>query len=153
MISNPHPSIPWMETAYSLIGTKETPGARNTQEIMKWAQVTEVTKSYSGDSVAWCGLFVAFCMADNGLPIVNTPLWAKSWNEYGTSLSVPSFGSIMVFTREGGGGHVGFYVGQDSTSYHILGGNQQDAVNIEYHTRTTCIGHRWPPAMEKFLLK
>lgn len=146
----PQTTLPWMQSAYSLIGTKETPGPRSTQEIMDWAKVTEVTETYSGDNVAWCGLFVAFCMADNGLPIIDTPLWAKSWNSYGTSLIVPQFGAIMVFTREGGG-HVGFYVDEDSESYHILGGNQTDSVNVEHHSKPTCIGHRWPPGMEKFL--
>jgi hypothetical protein len=33
------------------------------------------------------------------------------------------------FTRNGGG-HVGFYVGEDSTSYHVLGGNQGDKVSV-----------------------
>jgi uncharacterized protein (TIGR02594 family) len=150
MVSNPRPELPWLETAFSLIGTKETPGFRNTTEIMDWSKVTEVTKNYSGDNVAWCGLFVAFCMADNGLPIIDTPLWAKSWNSYGTSLSKPQVGAIMVFTRNSGG-HVAFYLGETSDSYIILGGNQSDAVNIEHHSKSTCIGHRWPPGMEKFL--
>jgi len=38
-------------------------------------------------------------------------------------------GDILVFSRKGGG-HVGFYVAEDATAYHVLGGNQSDSVSI-----------------------
>ena len=34
-----------------------------------------------------------------------------------------------VFKRDGGG-HVGIYVGEDKTHYHIIGGNQGNEVSI-----------------------
>jgi len=153
MIANPHPRIPWMDTAYAMKGTEATPGPHDNQKIMDWAKITEVTKDYTGDNIAWCGLFVAFCMAQNGLPIVDTPLWAKSWNNYGTKLTHPQFGCIMIFTRNGGG-HVGFYVSNASEdSYYILGGNQSSnhQVTIGEHSKSSLIGMRWPPGMDKFL--
>jgi hypothetical protein len=36
---------------------------------------------------------------------------------------------VLVFERAGGG-HVGMYVGEDAGAYHVLGGNQGDAVSI-----------------------
>ena len=38
-------------------------------------------------------------------------------------------GHILTFTRNGGG-HVGIYVGEDTTCYHVLGGNQSNQVNV-----------------------
>jgi hypothetical protein len=38
-------------------------------------------------------------------------------------------GDILTFKRNGGG-HVGFYVGEDKTHYHVLGGNQSNQVNV-----------------------
>jgi hypothetical protein len=38
-------------------------------------------------------------------------------------------GDVLTFKRDGGG-HVGIYVGEDRTHYHIIGGNQGNEVNI-----------------------
>jgi len=52
-------------------------------------------------------------------------------------------GAVLVFERPGGG-HVGFYVGEDATAYHVLGGNQGDAVTIARIAKDRCIARRWP---------
>lgn len=49
----------------------------------------------------------------------------------------------MVFDRAGGG-HVAFYVGEDATHYHVLGGNQSDSVNVMRIAKDRCIARRWP---------
>lgn len=153
MIKNPKPRIPWMNTAYSLIGTEAIRTSKSNQDILNWAKVAELDKEYTNDTIAWCGLFVSYCMAENGLPITDSPLWAKSWNNYGKKLTHPEFGCIMVFTRNGGG-HVAFYVGEGSPGqYRVLGGNQSSnhEVTIGDHSKSTLIGMRWPPGMDKFL--
>jgi len=150
---NPKPRIPWMNTAYSLIGTQAKRTDMSNRKIMEWAKIAQLDNEYTNDRIAWCGLFVSFCMADNGLPIVESPLWAKSWNTYGKKLSTPEFGAILIFTRNGGG-HVSFYVGEGPPGYFkILGGNQAAGheVCIENHSASSLIGVRWPPGMEKFL--
>jgi hypothetical protein len=38
-------------------------------------------------------------------------------------------GDILTFKRNAGG-HVGFYVGEDATAYHVLGGNQSNQVSV-----------------------
>jgi len=150
MPTNPHPRIPWMATAFDLIGTKEAPGTRNTQEILDWATIAGI--DYEADATPWCGLFVSFCLVDNGIPVVDQPLWALSWKSYGLRLTEPAFGCIMVFKRSGGG-HVGFAVGEDDTSFRILGGNQSDQVMIKSYPKSRWVGCRWPTGMEKFIVK
>jgi len=56
---------------------------------------------------------------------------AKAWSDYGSLLRRDRVapGAILVFDRAGGG-HVGFYVGEDTGHYYVLGGNQGNAVNI-----------------------
>ena len=49
----------------------------------------------------------------------------------------------MVFSRTGGG-HVGFYVGEDKDAYHILGGNQSDMVSIARVAKDRHVATRWP---------
>jgi hypothetical protein len=52
-----------------------------------------------------------------------------NWNKFGNVAQVPMLGDVLTFTRNGGG-HVGIYVGEDTTCYHVLGGNQNNQVNV-----------------------
>ena len=135
---------PWMKIAYSLNGTTEFAGKSNNSKIIGWAKKVGgwIASFYKEDSIPWCGLFVAHCMKEAGFPVKQDALSALSWEKYERSCE-PCLGAIMVFRRPGGG-HVGFYVAEDSEAYHILGGNQGDKVSIarvakDRHTET-----RWP---------
>jgi hypothetical protein len=39
---------------------------------------------------------------------------------------------------------VGFYHREDSTAYHVLGGNQSNAVNVARLDKGRLLGARWP---------
>lgn len=97
------------------------------------------------DDTPWCGTFCAAVMHEAGLPYPREYPRAKSWADYGANLRTTHLapGSILVFSRNGGG-HVGFYVGEDATAYHVLGGNQGNAVNIMRIAKARCIATRWP---------
>ena len=112
-----------------LIGTKEKIGESSNPIILEWADECDI--SYSDDSIPWCGLFMAVVAKRSGWDVVNSPLWAKSWANFGQHVADGDamFGDILVFTRNGGG-HVGLYVAEDETAFHVLGGNQSDSVNI-----------------------
>ena len=56
-------------------------------------------------------------------------LWALSWSAFGAKSPTASLGDVLVFVRNGGG-HVGLYVGEDASAFHVLGGNQSDQVCI-----------------------
>lgn len=136
---------PWMNTANSLVGTKEYPGAPSNPKIMQWAAKVGryMGINYDGDHVPWCGLFTAYCMVENGIIPPSIAVRASVWSTWGVPLSKPAFGAIMTFTRNGGG-HVGFYVSEDDTTYHILGGNQSDAVNVMKIAKNRLSAIRWP---------
>lgn len=137
--------LPWLDTAISLIGTQETPGNADNPRIIQWAKNIGgwVASYYKSDSIPWCGLFVGHCMAANGITPPKDMLSALAWNNYGTKLKEPMYGCIIVFKRQGGG-HVGFAVSQDATTYHVLGGNQSNSVNITRVAKERCVGWRWP---------
>ena len=117
--------------ALKLFGTVEVPGAANSPIIMGWADEVggAVDRAYSADSIPWCGLFAAVVAKRAGKALPASPLWALSWATFGTPSPQASLGDVLVFKRNGGG-HVGFYVGEDATAYHVLGGNQSDRVCI-----------------------
>ncbi len=138
----------WLIAARAKLGTRETPGPANSGTIMGWAKRlgTKVLGiAYNADSVPWCGVFVAACMQEAGLPTAPIAVRASAWSAYGQRLRFERLapGAILVFQRPGGG-HVGFYVGEDATSYHVLGGNQSDAVTIMRIAKDRCVAARWP---------
>ena len=140
-------TLPWLEAAYTLIGTQEQPGVGSNEAIVGWAEDLEIT-SYNDDDIPWCGLFVAHCvgsqMPEEVLP--NNPLGARQWESFGNEVA-PCLGSVMVFwrgSRDGWKGHVGFYWAEDDSAYHILGGNQSNSVNVTRVSKDRLLSARWP---------
>lgn len=138
----------WYQEASKWIGTKEIPGAKHSPTIMGWIKnlgSKALGITVTDDETPWCGTFVAYCMKTVGLPTAPVAVRASSWATYGRQLVSPRLGCILVFTRTGGG-HVGFYVGEDTTHYHVLGGNQSNSVNVTRvaKDRLSKGGMRWP---------
>ena len=96
---------------------------------MGWAEELGLKKVYTEDEIPWGGLFIAHCCHAAGLDVVERPLWALNWAKYGNKVDEPMLGDILTFKRNGGG-HVGIYVGEDATYYHVLGGNQNNSVSV-----------------------
>lgn len=126
-------------------GVIETPGIKSNPLIMGWAKETGLDRTYSDDSVPWCGLFAAVVAKRATWPVVASPLWARNWQHFGRAVKTEdaALGDVLVFVRDGGG-HVGFYVGEDATAFHVLGGNQSDAVTITRILKSRCIAVRRP---------
>jgi len=115
--------------AVKMIGTKEIVGPKHNPEILRWAKVVGLEKIYKQDEIPWCGLAIAYACHMAGVEVVKDPLWALNWAKYGEASPGPMLGDILTFKRDGGG-HVGIYVGEDNTAYHVLGGNQGNAMNV-----------------------
>lgn len=115
--------------AIELYGVTETVGPQHNPVIMGWAKEVGLDNVYKSDEIPWCGLYVAIVMHRAGRPVVQGPLWALNWNNFGVRVQVPMLGDVLTFTRKSGG-HVGFYVGEDETAYHVLGGNQGNKVCV-----------------------
>lgn len=131
--------------ALKLYGTKEIPGAQSNPLIMEWAKDVGIPGTvYTNDDTAWCGLFMAVVVKRSGREPVAQPLWARNWAQWGVSAPFAMLGDILVFSRQGGGGHVGVYVGEDANCFHVLGGNQSNMVNVTRIVKSRCIAVRRP---------
>jgi len=137
----------WLTAAQAKLGTREIPGPTHNNALLaflntaaKWNGVV-----WRDDEMPWCGGFVAACLVAAGVEAVKIAARAKSWATYGARLREErlSPGAILVFEREGGG-HVGFYVGEDASTYHVLGGNQGNAVTITRIAKSRLVASRWP---------
>ncbi|MGU3456546.1 TIGR02594 family protein [Brevundimonas sp. M1A4_2e] len=140
-------SLPWINTARSLIGTREIPGPKSNPTILAWAKALgrKVGIAFTDDDTPWCGLYIGHVMSVNGYTPPDILVRASEWSKFGVAVPVglTPFGAIAVFTRKGGG-HVGFIVGQDATTLHILGGNQSNAVNVTRIAKDRLSAVRWP---------
>ena len=133
----------WLKIARSYDGLKEIPGPRHNQTIIRW--LGKLKAWWSDDETPWCGVFVAHCMQESWLPFPKFYMRAKAWSDYGSLLRRDRLapGAILVFDRAGGG-HVGFYVGEDAGHYFVLGGNQGNAVNVMKLGKSRLVASRWP---------
>ncbi len=138
------PRLPrWLKTAKKFDGLKEIPGPRHNSVILGWLE--KLRAWWTDDETPWCGVFVAYCMLESGLPYPKLYMRAKAWVDYGSLLRPDRLapGAILVFDRAGGG-HVGFYLGEDAGFYYVLGGNQANAVSVMKLGKSRLIASRWP---------
>lgn len=151
----------WLETlpgrpntitlALAEYGVTEVVGRGSNRTIIAWRDELNLAgvkiTGYSDDDIAWCGLFAAiitYRRMNKASEVVKDPLWARNWVDYGVKAVVPSLGDVLVFSR-GNGGHVAFYIGEDASCYHILGGNQSDKVCITRIQKSRLLAARRPP--------
>ena len=133
----------WLRTAQSFNGLREVAGPKHNKTILGWLE--KLNAWWRDDETPWCGVFVGHCLHEAALPIPKYYMRAKAWADYGSLLQRDRLapGAILVFDRAGGG-HVGFYVGEDAGHYFVLGGNQGNAVNVMKLGKTRLLASRWP---------
>lgn len=146
-----------------LHGTQEDTGPGSNPVIINWAKEIGQWDVYKNDAIAWCGLAMGYAAASAGWEYAprGNALWARNWLAWGTPvpLNGAMLGDVLVFSRGPVSGHVGIYVGEDKTHFHVLGGNQSDAVNIKRIEKERLISPRrcpWrimqPPTVRKIFL-
>ncbi len=133
-----------IDEALELFGVRERVGKEDNPAILAWARETNLEQTYIADSIPWCGLFAAVVVKRAAFRFPPSPLWARNWLKFGQKTKEPSLGDVLVFSREGGGGHVGFYVAEDDKAFHVLGGNQGDSVSIVRISKDRLLGARRP---------
>lgn len=132
-----------LHKALELFGVTEIVGPKHNPTILSWAKETGVNNVYKSDEIAWCGLFLAVIMQRANRTPVEGFLWALNWAKFGQHVTEPMLGDVLVFKRTGGG-HVGLYVGEDATAYHVLGGNEGNKVDIIRILKTRLYQSRRP---------
>lgn len=137
----------WLDWALTQIGQKEEPENRGPY-IQKLVNLAKCGKQ--GDP--WCAIFVNAALETNEIKGTRSAS-SQSFrtNSNFVPLPGPAKGALAVFWRQSptaGIGHVGFYVGEHGSTLYILGGNEQDRVEIEGLPRNSSnfglIGYWWP---------
>lgn len=148
-----HTGLPWLDVARSVMDLHEQ---RDTARLRQWFDRS--VSWIDPREVPWCGAFVATCFRQWS-PRINlpeNPLGARNWLNFGAQTG-PQLGACLVFWRgspAGWKGHVGFYWGEDADCFHVLGGNQSNAVTITRVSKDRLLGARWPlhhPQLRKII--
>lgn len=135
----------WTEELLAVYGLHEV---RDTTRLRAWLKSDGSTLGNPAE-LPWCGdaMETAIKRALPEEPLSGdlkaNPYWARNWLGFGVTCQ-PVSDAIAVFARANGAGHVGVIVGQDSRSWHILGGNQGDSINVTAIDKRRLLGCRWP---------
>lgn len=125
------------------IGVTEIVGGKHNPRILDYHSTTG---RFSDDETSWCGSFVSWCLKKAGLDTLGPEgAGARNWLKYGTPLTTPKRGCIVVFWRESRTswkGHVAFYSHETSTHIYVLGGNQGNTVKISAYAKSRFLGYR-----------
>lgn len=137
-----------MITPYSIaekfIGLQEVPGKDSSSVIM--SMLTLDAGWPEGDDVPWCSAFVNYICWLAGVSR-SKKLNARSWLDTGrvVPLVEAQQGFDVVVLSRGPNpaqGHVGFYHSHGGDTIHLLGGNQNDEVNITPYPKERVLGVR-----------
>lgn len=138
-------SPPWYQLALKEVGFHET---GNNQGIEKYIAAGHCGKL--GDP--WCAIFANAMLETAGIPGTRSASSQSFRSDPNfVKLAGPAPGAIVVFWRiseTSGQGHVGFYRGEDASRVWVLGGNENDMVQIEALPKSSksfgLIGYWWP---------
>lgn len=133
----------WLTEAWRHVGVREISGNQHAAQVLRWWK--DIRRGgIRDDETPWCAAFVGACLESVGV-LSTRHESARSYLDWGVGLSRPLHGSVVVMGRAGGGGHVGFCVGVDRHDNPlVLGGNQEDEVNVRLFARGRVLGYRWP---------
>lgn len=138
------PIIPWVAEMEAVLGWHEV---RDRDKLSIWLKSDGATLG-DPSKLPWCGDAVDTALE---LALPNEPrpadlgknaYWALNWSFLGKG-TPPFYGAIAAFKRLTGG-HVGFLVGEDSTHYLVLGGNQGDTISRVWIAKDRVRAIRWP---------
>ncbi|AGH31953.1 baseplate hub subunit and tail lysozyme [Vibrio phage PWH3a-P1] len=135
-------TLPWIQEAYKDLGVHEVKDEDKVHQMWKDCKLSGLAK-FSASKIPWCSGAACAWMERAGIKSPRTD-GAKNWLGWGVELEEPAYGSVAVFTRQGGA-HVGFVVGEDyNGNLLIVGGNQSNEVNVKSFAKSRVSGYRFP---------
>jgi len=116
-----------MEIAMGELGQTEFAGREDNSRIVDFFDA--VSYRATDDETPWCAAFANWVLMEAGIARTESAA-ALSFAKWGVATKTPKYGDIVVFDHGHGRGHVGFFMGSDGKTVSVLGGNQNDQVNI-----------------------
>jgi uncharacterized protein (TIGR02594 family) len=141
----------WYTRALGELGTHEE-GDNSGAAIARYRNLAQCGQDHD----PWCAIFANAMFALCKSPTVPGTKSASSQSFRADpnfkQLDGPALGAVVVFWRKSprsGLGHVGFYRGETAESVYVLGGNEDDMVQIEPLSKNQLRGYWWPTSVAK----
>lgn len=129
--------------AMQYYGAEAIPGGESNPLVLGFFQRAG-RSDIKNDDTPWCSAFLIAIARHVGLELPAT-LAASSWLGVGQEIAAPRFGDVVVFDWQqigGTGGHVGLVVARYPGHLFVLGGNQDNRVEIAYFKDRCVAGFR-----------
>ncbi len=133
-----------MKYAFSQYGIQEKKGTKNNPEVLKYFKELGYKGKQLKDETGWSSAFVNWVFKMSDAPYTGK-LDAKSWLDLGMETNDPQLGDVVIFWREdkkSWKGHVGFFINRIGDEIFVLGGNQDNQVNISSYAASKLLGYR-----------
>lgn len=135
-----------VKIALAEYGTKGILGKNSNKQVLKYFRDIGFS-GITDDDTAWCTAFMNWCLLQAGYKGTGK-LNARSFLTYGSETKKPVLGDIVVLWRDDPNswtGHVGLFVAMSDTSVWVLGGNQDNMVNIKAFPKSQILSFRTKP--------
>jgi uncharacterized protein (TIGR02594 family) len=135
----------WIAVALGEIGVVEDlRKGKSTPRVEQYHAITRAGPAV--DDVSWCASFVSWCLEMGGVSSTKSKT-AASYTAWGVACEL-KFGAVVFFGTQdkdaGHTGHVGFCVGVSGEDVFLLGGNQNQRVEIGVRKKANVTAIRWP---------
>jgi uncharacterized protein (TIGR02594 family) len=131
--------------ALSQYGVTEIVGYQHNPVVLNYFK--EIGHTWvATDETAWCSSFVNWVALQANVERSHK-LTARSWLNVGTAINKPQINDVVIFWRHKKSswkGHVGFFINysEDKKYIYVLGGNQNNEVNIKKYPVNRLLGFR-----------
>jgi len=139
----PDPEPVWVRMARTQLGVSEGT-AKGRAKIRAYHKLG--SGRALGSKSAWCASFMNWVLSRSGYRGTQSA-WARSFERLGTRLEKPRPGCIVVFWRKSkksGKGHVGIWLSETEGTIQVLGGNQDDKVQVSDYPKHRVTAYVWP---------
>ena len=131
--------------ALSQYGVKEKIGQKHNPIILNYFKAIG-HHWVTTDETAWCSAFMNWVAQKAGKKSSHE-LTARSWLKVGQIVHLPELNDVVILWRESPSswkGHVGLFIGytEDKEYIYVLGGNQNNQVNIKTYPVARLLGFR-----------
>jgi RHS repeat-associated protein len=144
---------PWVSTMFANYLLTEDRSSKTNPTIKEMINSVNLENMIGNDNQPWCGAAVSYSMSENSIPFsypgsgyssAKGSYWGNNWSE-SNSLGTNNFvyGSVVVL-RSGNYTHVGILVGQTNDMVHLLGGNQNNQINVSEYAKNRVLFMSYP---------
>lgn len=131
-----------LREALKYYGEQEYDGEDHNPIIVSFLQTDSF--AFNSDEIPWCSAFINYIAKQVGLERTKN-LTARLWLNVGEVITEPELGDLCILWRQSPKswkGHVGIYIRQTEDKVWLLGGNQNNMVNIRSYNKTRLLGYR-----------